>query len=104
MPSKQPVPVTILGHEYKVRGESDAAIVKKAAKLVDETMTRVRERTGTADSVDVAVLAALNLAKHVVLLREERHGSAMADTARLDRLLALVEGAIEQSAAEGASV
>jgi cell division protein ZapA (FtsZ GTPase activity inhibitor) len=60
---KRTVPVTIQGREYRVRAEGDPHSIQRAAELLDETMTKVRARSGTADSVDVALLAALNLAK-----------------------------------------
>ena len=59
---KSIVPVTIQGREYRIRGDGDPASMQRAAELLDETMNKVRARSGTADSVDVAVLAALNLA------------------------------------------
>ncbi len=98
MAAKRVVPVTILGQEYKVRGESDAATVQRAAALLDETMSRVRERAGTVDSVDVAVLAALNLANHLITLRDETARGPQVDTTRLDDLLGLVEAAVDGAA------
>lgn len=62
MSQKQTVPVTIQGRVYRIRGDGDPAGVQRAAALLDETMTKVRARSGTADTVDIAVLAALNLA------------------------------------------
>lgn len=65
MNSKRTVPVTIQGREYRVRAEGDAEDIERAAALLDQTMSKVRARSGTADSVDVAVLAALNLANTI---------------------------------------
>lgn len=98
---KRVVPVTILGQEYKVRGEADASTVQRAAALLDETMSRVRERAGTVDSVDIAVLAALNLANHLILLRDETASGATLDESRLDDLLGLVEAAVDASPRPG---
>lgn len=98
MAAKRVVPVQILGQEYKVRGESDAATVQRAAALLDETMKRVRERAGTVDSVDVAVLAALNLANRLVLLRDETASGRVVDERQLDDLLGLVEAAVDTAA------
>ena len=36
------------------------------AEYLDETMSRVEERTGTVDSLSVALLTALNLAREVL--------------------------------------
>jgi cell division protein ZapA (FtsZ GTPase activity inhibitor) len=65
MPEKRSIPVRILGQEYRVRSEADEAVVRQAAGVVDETMQRIRQRTGTVDTLDLAVLAALNLANQL---------------------------------------
>ena len=70
MSDRRSVPVRIQGQDYRIRSDAPADLVKRAAALVDETMARVRERTGTADSQDVAVLAALNIAHRLVAERE----------------------------------
>lgn len=62
MTQKRTVPVTIQGREYRIRAEGDEGSVHRAAELLDETMSKVRARSGSADTIDVAVLAALNLA------------------------------------------
>lgn len=96
MSQKQTVPVTIQGREYRIRADGDAANVQRAAELLDETMTKVRTRSGTADSVDVAVLAALNLANALTTGR----GGEAARTGleqRISDLAELVETATADS-------
>jgi cell division protein ZapA len=93
---KRVVPVTIQGREYRVRGEGDPAGVQRAAALLDETMTKVRARSGTADSVDIAVLAALNLAN--ALATERASGGSMDGLGqRIDALVELLEAATADS-------
>ncbi len=104
MGAKRTVPVTILGQEYKIRGESDPETVRRAAALLDETMERVRKRAGTADSVDIAVLAALNIANHLVTLRDDNTEAHVVGNDRLDTLLTLLEDAIEAKPAAGPPV
>jgi cell division protein ZapA len=93
--AKRTVQVKILGRSYRIRaeGEADVGSVQRAAALLDETIERVRIRAGTVDSVDVAVLAALNIANSLVTEREGgRAGGASA--ARVGGLVALIEGAL----------
>ena len=85
MADKQSIAVTVLGQEYRIRSEGDAETVREAAALLDETMVRVRARTRTVDSMGVAVLAALNLAKDVVTRRRES-GAGEMDAEALARL------------------
>ena len=87
MSGKRTVPVTIQGKQYRIRAEADDAAIERAAVLLDETMEKVRARSGTADSVDVAVLAALNLAN---LLTSERAGGGSAPVVAGQRVLELI--------------
>ena len=93
MSGKRTVPVTIQGKQYRIRAEADDASIERAALLLDETMEKVRSRSGMADSVDVAVLAALNLAN---LLTAERAGGGSSPAAgqRVLELIRLVEAAV----------
>jgi cell division protein ZapA (FtsZ GTPase activity inhibitor) len=95
---KRTVPVTIQGRQYRIRADGDAGSVERAAELLDETMTKVRTRSGTADSVDIAVLAALNLAN---ALTADRAGEAMSRDLeeRIDALVRLVETATAEPGA-----
>jgi cell division protein ZapA (FtsZ GTPase activity inhibitor) len=95
---KRTVPVTIQGRQYRIRADGDAGNVERAAELLDETMTKVRTRSGTADSVDIAVLAALNLAN---ALTADRAGEAMSRDLeeRIDALVRLVETATAEPGA-----
>lgn len=72
-----------------MRSEGDPEAVRGAAALVDETMERVRERTGTVDTANVAILAALNLAHQLVAPREG--GGGAGDGGREGRLHALAD-------------
>lgn len=99
MAAKDSVPVVIQGREYKVKGETDLDTVRRAAALLDETMNRLRGRAGTADSVGIAVLAGLNLANHLVVMRDEANQGAVLEESRLDDLLELVEAAVAEASA-----
>lgn len=97
MSEKHTVPVRILGQEYRVRSDAeDDDVVRRAARVVDETMHRIRTRTRTVDTLDVAVLAALNLANQLVARREDAGGVERGvDSRRMQALVTLVEDALE---------
>jgi cell division protein ZapA len=100
VPTKRTVTVTILGHGYRIRTEAEPERVRRAAALLDETLERVRAQAGTVDTVDLAVLAALNLANSLVTLRDGSRGDGWrAVEGRLDQLIALVESVGVDSAA-----
>ncbi len=92
-PPKRIVAVKIQGREYRIRAEADPETVQRAAALLDETMDRVRLRAGTVDSVDIAVLAALNIANSLVAQRDAKPAGAIAGD-RLESLIELIEAAV----------
>ena len=100
--TKRTVPVEILGQEYRIRSDSDASTIRRAAALVDETMAKVRDRTGTVDTLDIAVLTALNIANHLIALRDAAAaGVSQGEKIRpedLGKLISLVEAAIAEAA------
>ena len=67
-PTPDAVSVEIYDQIYNLRGTDDAYIQQIAA-LVDAKMRAVAAHGGTADSLRVAVLAALNIADELLALR-----------------------------------
>lgn len=76
--------------------------LQRVASYLDETMSIVETRTGTVDSLDLALLTALNLAREIIDYREGR-GSQPAgvgvDTERLRSLIELAESALQPESA-----
>jgi cell division protein ZapA (FtsZ GTPase activity inhibitor) len=100
--AKRTVPVQIFGQEFRIRSEGDAARIRRAAALVDETMLRVRARSGSADTLDVAVLAALNIAHRLLAAGTTAEPAAAPGADVLPELAALcdlVEAALAEEAA-----
>ena len=62
--------VDIYDQSYNLRG-TDADYIQKLADYVDLKMRAVAEKTSTADSLRVAVLAALNIADEYHLLKKK---------------------------------
>jgi len=58
--SDAPTPVTIFGKTYHLRGDTDPTYLHELAQEVDRRMREVAQATGTADTLKVAILAALN--------------------------------------------
>lgn len=89
---RRAVAVRIAGHDYRIRGDGDEEGLVRIAGYVDHAMQRVRERTGTVDSLDVAVLTCLNLARELLALHEQRASGAGEE--RVRALIQRVEAAI----------
>ncbi len=93
MDNRSVVSVRIAGHDYGIRTDSDPEWLQRVAKHVDDSMERIRTRTDTVDSLAIATLAALNIARDLIELREayEAGGkrAAAPDPAGANRLQAL---------------
>jgi len=100
--SKPVVAVQIRGQEFRIRTDDDEASLQRVARYLDDTMTSVEKKTGTVDSLQLALLSALNLARELVELRE-RGGARVpsgpsVDSERLGSLIELAESALEAHA------
>ncbi len=91
--SKKSVAVRILGQEYRIRSDADEEWLQHVAACVDTAMDQVRERTKTVDTLDVALLTCLNLAREVLELRESEASAAdpSEEVEQADRLRALID-------------
>lgn len=88
MPSPPPTTrVEIYGQGYSIGGDGDAAYVQRLAERVDAQMRLIGRQARTADSLRVAVLAALNLADENERLRGELAQLGRQSAARAHRLL-----------------
>ncbi len=84
-------PVTIFGRSYPLRGGEDPTYLVELASIVDARMREVAETTGTADSLKVAILAALNLADECLQAGRSRSHDERGIDARIGRLVALLD-------------
>ena len=102
MSTKPVVTVSIRGQEFRIRTDDDEASLQRVARYLDDTMATVEKKTGTVDSLQVALLSALNLARELVELRERggAKGPAVADIdpKRFESLIELAESAVEAHA------
>ncbi len=95
MATTNSVSVRLRGREFRIRGDEDPKQLQRVAGYLDETMARVEEQTGAVDSLGVAMLTALNLAREVVEARDRQSVSAGANPRRLRSLIELAEAALD---------
>ena len=100
--AKKSVAVRILGQEYRIRSDADEEWLQEVAACVDAAMEQVRERTKTVDTLDVALLTCLNLAREVLELRDGKEPRRKAvEPQEPERLRALID--IAESATASSS-
>lgn len=66
------VEVSILGHEYTVKTDADAEYIQEIASYVDQKMSEIVRNTKTVSTLNVAILAALNIADDFFKERDKR--------------------------------
>ncbi len=94
------VTVEIQGQRYPVRSDLDAGYVADLATYVDGKMRLAASDSSAADSMRLAVIAAINIADELFRAREEAvgGGGALLDrAAELERILDAVLAGREES-------
>ncbi len=96
MTANQSVTIKLAGKEYRLRSDASEASLQQVAGYVDRAMLKIRERTDTVDSLDIALLTALNLAREVLTLRGQVDANSKTKSSALDdvsdvRLRSLIE-------------
>jgi cell division protein ZapA len=94
------VTVEIQGQRYPVRSDLDAAYVADLAAYVDAKMRLASAESSAADSLRIAVIAALNIADELFRAREEPagHPALLDRAARLEAMLDAVLAARDEEA------
>ena len=90
------VRVEIYDQTYQLRG-SDPHYIGQLAEYVDTKMREVAEATRIADSLKVAVLAALNIADEFFTIRSRQQEIEGPLRKRVEKCVSLVEKALEHS-------
>lgn len=93
--SKQ-LKIDIYDQSYNVNAE-DEEYIKELAAYVDTKMREVADATHMADSLKVAVLAALNITDEMFRLRERQEKIEGPVRKRVERCAALVEKVLEHA-------
>lgn len=85
------VNVEIMGHSLVVASDAGDEWVKAVAEAVDERIRDIRAGSHTVNSVNVAILAALNFADELERLRREHQDLVARLTAMNERLSAAID-------------
>lgn len=89
--------VEVCGRQYPIRSDLDETYVTELARYVDRKIRTTAKLAHGADSLQVAVLAALNIADEYFRFRNRQPASADDVRRRADELEALVDQAIADS-------
>ena len=91
------VKVEIYDQSYNVNADGNEEYLQEVAAYVDGKMREIATATKMVDSLKVAVLASLNIADQLFALRERQQTIEGPLRKRVEKCVALVEKALEQS-------
>ncbi len=86
--------VEILGREYSLRSEEGEERIRQIAAYLNAKIKEVAEKSQTVSTVNVAVLAALNIAGDYFQSLDEQARMEKAIAARSNRLIEMIESKV----------
>lgn len=89
--------IEIYDQTYNVNSGQSDQYLRELASYVDSKMREVAEATQIADSLKVAVLAALNIADEMFAVRERQKQIEGPLRKRVEKCVGMVEKALERS-------
>lgn len=69
---KRTVEVSIMGQKFMVRSESDETYVMRVAEYVNAKVTEISSKTKAIPSLNVVILAAMNIADELMQTQEKK--------------------------------
>jgi len=90
------VTVEIMGQRYPIRSALDLEYITHLANYVDQKIQSATEHSTGADTVRIAVLAALNIADEYFRVRDSNAGGDDRLRRRTDEIEQMVDRALEQ--------
>ena len=90
--------VQIMGRQYAVEANpGDELYVNRLAQYVEECMTKIKGESKTADTMNLAVTAAMNLADELFRLQDGRGTLGHSLETKADEMLVLLDKALAET-------
>jgi len=90
------VRIEILGREYNVRSDEGEERVKKIAEYVDQKIKEIAADTKTLSTINVAILAALNIADDYFRAVEDQNHLTRTVKNKSGQLIAMIDSKINR--------
>lgn len=88
---KKPVEVHIMGQKFMVRSDSDEEYIQQVSSYVDRKIGEVQQNTKSVSSVNVALLAAMNIADEYMKYRRTKKDSVDKVEKKIKDMIELIE-------------
>ena len=94
MPANSKVRVSIFGNTYNIQGEADPEYINSLAAYLNAKMNEVSDSMPSASAMQVAILAALNIADEYFQLRDIQSAVTNDIETRTNALISMLEEGI----------
>ena len=88
--------IEILGREYNVRSDEGEERVRKIAEYVDQKIKEITEGTKTLSTINVAILAALNIADDYFRAIEDQNHLTRTVKNKSGQLIAMIDSKLNR--------
>ena len=88
---KKAVEVTIMGQKFMVRSDSDEEYILEVSRFVDNRINEVIQSTKSVASVNVALLAAMNIADEYMKFKRGKEASINKVEKKIKDMIELID-------------
>ena len=88
---KKTIEVNILGQKFLVRSESEEHYVSRVAEFVNEKVMEIARKTQSIPSLNVAILAAMNIADEYLRMREKKEQTFQTVEKKIRNVIELID-------------
>lgn len=88
---KKQVEIKVMGQKFVIRTDQDEDYVHRVAQFVDEKLNEVMSSSRTVASLNVAILAAMNIADEYLKYKEEKAKNYAAAEKKIKNVIELIE-------------
>ncbi|MBI4127020.1 MAG: cell division protein ZapA [Deltaproteobacteria bacterium] len=88
---KKAIEVSIMGQKLQVKSENSDTYISKVAEFVDQKMKEVQQSTKSVSSLNVAILAAMNITDEYLRIRDRKEQKNKALEQKVQDLVELID-------------
>lgn len=92
---RSPVEVTIMGQRFCLRSDQSSEYITKLASYVESHMVKVANKTRSVSTLNIAILAAMNIADEYLLLKEQQKAELKGLAEKTKSLISFIDEKIK---------
>ena len=89
------VEVELMGQKIRLRSANGEEYIKKVSEYVDQEIKKVQKAIGSASSLNIALLAAMNIADNYYVNLQNQQAAVNGLLAKTDKLISYIDERLE---------